>query len=133
FSQDKFDNYQFRSIQETTSKRAISSIIQDKNGFIWIGTNGTGLYRYDGVNYFGYEYNKNSGSINSNFIYSTFVDSDNNLWVGTDDGLCLYNRDLDNFTKINIEDVIRKGYDEPITVKTINQDNNGNLILGTYG
>ena len=133
FAQDKFDNYQFRSIQETTSKRAISSIIQDKNGFIWIGTNGTGLYRYDGVNYFGYEYNKKPGSLNSNFIYATFIDSDNNLWVGTDDGLCLYNRDLDNFTKINIEDVIRKGYDEPITVKTIIEDNNGNLILGTYG
>ena len=133
FAQDKFDNYQFRSIQETTSKRAISSIIQDKNGFIWIGTNGTGLYRYDGVNYFGYEYNKKPGSLNSNFIYATFIDSDNNLWVGTDDGLCLYNRDLDSFTKINIEDVIRKGYDEPITVKTIIEDNNGNLILGTYG
>ncbi|WP_428232557.1 two-component regulator propeller domain-containing protein [Flavobacterium sp.] len=132
-SQGKFDNYQFRSVQETTSKRAITSIIQDKNGFIWIGTNGTGLYRYDGVNYFGYEYNKKPGSLNSNFVYATFIDADNNLWVGTDDGLCLYNRDLDNFTKINIEDVIRIGYDEPITVKTIIQDNNGNLILGTYG
>ena len=133
FSQDKFDNFQFRSIQETTSKRAISSITQDKNGFIWIGTNGAGLYRYDGVNYFGYQYNKKPGSVNSNFIYSTFIDSNNNLWVGTDDGLCLYNRDLDNFSKINIEDVIRIGYDEPITVKTIIQDNHGNLILGTYG
>ncbi|MCD0469977.1 two-component regulator propeller domain-containing protein [Flavobacterium sp. JAS] len=133
FSQGKFDSYQFRGIQETTTKRAISSIIQDKNGFIWIGTNGKGLYRYDGVNYFGYEYDKKPGSINSNFIYATFIDSNNNLWVGTDDGLCLYNRDLDNFTKINIGDVIRKGYDEPITVKTIIQDNNGNLILGTYG
>jgi signal transduction histidine kinase/ligand-binding sensor domain-containing protein/DNA-binding response OmpR family regulator len=133
FSQGKFDSYQFRSIQETTSKRAISSIIQDKNGFIWIGTSGAGVYRYDGVNYFSYKSNKKSGSVNSNFIYTTFIDSDNNLWVGTDDGLCLYNRDLDNFTKINIEDVITKGYDEPITVKTIVQDNNGNLILGTYG
>ncbi|PXY46928.1 hybrid sensor histidine kinase/response regulator transcription factor [Flavobacterium hydrophilum] len=133
FSQGKFDSYQFRSIQETTSKRAISSIIQDKNGFIWIGTSGAGVYRYDGVNYFGYKSNKKSGSVNSNFIYTTFIDSDNNLWVGTDDGLCLYNRDLDNFTKINIEDVITKGYDEPITIKTIIQDNNGNLILGTYG
>jgi signal transduction histidine kinase/DNA-binding response OmpR family regulator len=134
FSQNRFENYQFRSIQETTSKRAISSIIQDSNGFIWIGTNGAGLYRYDGVNYFGYQYSqKKSGSVNSNFIYATFVDSSNNLWVGTDEGLCLYNRDLDNFTKINIQDVITKGYDQPITVKTIIQDNNGNLILGTYG
>lgn len=134
FSQNKFDNYQFRNIQETTSKRAISSIIQDKNGFIWIGTNGAGLYRYDGINYFGYGYNqKKTGSVNSNVIYCVFVDSYNNLWVGTDDGLCLYNRDLDNFTKINIQDAITKGYEEPITIKTINQDKEGNLILGSYG
>jgi signal transduction histidine kinase/ligand-binding sensor domain-containing protein/DNA-binding response OmpR family regulator len=133
FSQGKFDSYQFRSIPETTSKRAISSMIQDKNGFIWIGTSGAGLYRYDGVNYFGYDQNKKSGSINSNFIYTTFIDSNNNLWVGTDEGLCLYNRDLDNFTKINIGDVIQKGYNEPITIKTIIEDNNGNLFLGAYG
>jgi len=134
FSQDKFDNYQFINIQETGSKRAISSIVQDNNGFLWIGTIGAGLYRYDGVNYLGYQYNqKKTGSVNSNVIFTTFVDSDNNLWVGTDEGLCLYNRDLDNFTKINIQDVITKGYDEPITVKTIIQDNNGNLLLGTYG
>ncbi|WP_281310068.1 hybrid sensor histidine kinase/response regulator transcription factor [Flavobacterium flavigenum] len=133
FSQGKFDSYQFRSIPETTSKRAISSIIQDKKGFIWIGTNGAGLYRYDGVNYFGYEQNKKPGSVSSNFIYTTFIDSNNNLWIGTDEGLCLYNRDLDNFTKINIGDVIVKGYNEPITIKTIIEDNNGNLYLGAYG
>lgn len=133
FSQDKFDNYQFRSIQETTSKRAISSIIQDKNGFMWIGTNGAGLYRYDGVNYFGYKYDAKPGSVNSNFIYTTFIDAHNNLWIGTDEGLCLYNRNLDNFAKINIQDAIEKGYDEPITIKTIIEDNNGNLILGAYG
>lgn len=133
FSQGKFDSYQFRSIQETTSKRAVSSIIQDNNGFIWVGTNGAGLHRYDGVNYFGYKYDKKPGAINSNFIYATFIDSKNNLWVGTDEGLCLYNRDLDNFTKINIEDVITKGYKQPITIKTIIEDNNGNLYLGAYG
>lgn len=133
FSQGKFDSYQFRSIQETTSKRAISTIIQDHKGFIWIGTNGAGLYRYDGVNYFGYKYDKKPGSVNSNFIYTTFIDSKNNLWIGTDEGLCLYNRDLDNFTKINIEDVITKGYSEPITVKTIIEDHNGDLYLGAYG
>ncbi|QZK90073.1 response regulator [Flavobacterium sp. CHNK8] len=133
FSQDKFENYQFRSIQETTSKRAISSIVQDKNGFIWVGTNGAGLYRYDGVNYFGYKHDKKQGSVNSNFIYATFIDSKNNLWIGTDEGLCLYNRDLDNFTKINIQDAIVKGYEQPITIKTITEDNNGNIILGSYG
>lgn len=134
FSQNNFENYQFRNIQEATSKRAISTIIQDSNEFIWVGTDGAGLYRYDGVNYFEYDYNpKTSGSINSNFIYASYIDTNNNLWIGTDEGLCLYNPDLDNFSKINIEDAIAKGFKQPITVKTIIQDNNGYLILGTYG
>ncbi|WP_445456995.1 hybrid sensor histidine kinase/response regulator transcription factor [Flavobacterium sp. HNIBRBA15423] len=134
FSQNKFENYQFRSIKEATSKRAISTIIKDQYGFIWIGTNGAGLFKYDGFNYIGYEYDaKNEGSINSNLIYSMHVDTHNNLWVGTDEGLCKYNRDLDSFVKINIEEVIAKGYNEPITVKSIIEDNNGNLILGTFG
>lgn len=134
FPQGKFDNYQFRNIQETRSKRAISSIVQDNNGFFWIGTIGSGLFRYDGVNYVGYRYDqKKKGSLNSDVIFTTFVDSYNNLWVGTDEGLCLYNRDLDNFTKITIEDRIKNGFHEPVTIKTIAQDNSGNLILGTYG
>ena len=134
FSQNPFDNYQFRSIKEATSKRAISTITQDKNGFVWIGTDGAGMYRFDGVNYFEYQYNpQKKGSVSSNFIYVSFVDSHNNLWVGTDEGLCLYNRDLDNFTKINIEDVIAKGSNEPVSVKTIVQDDRGNLIMGTFG
>ncbi|AWG22028.1 hybrid sensor histidine kinase/response regulator [Flavobacterium faecale] len=134
FAQDKFENYQFQSIQEASSQRAISSIIQDKNGLIWVGTNGAGLYRYDGVHYNMYGYNaKVEGTINSNLIYSTYVDSKNDLWIGTDEGLCRYNRDLDNFTKINIQDIVAKGYDEPISVKTINEDNHGNLIIGTFG
>ena len=133
-AQNKFENYQFQSIQEASSQRAISSINQDQNGFIWVGTNGAGLYRYDGVHYYVYEYNaKANSTINSNLIFATYVDSKNKLWVGTDEGLCLYNRDLDNFTKINIQDVVAKGYSEPITVKTINEDRQGNLILGTYG
>ncbi|MFP9100208.1 two-component regulator propeller domain-containing protein [Flavobacterium sp. RHBU_24] len=134
FSQGKFDNYQFRNIQETSSKRAISSIVQDNDGFFWIGTVGSGLFRYDGVNYVGYRYDqKKTSTINSDVVFTTFVDSYNNLWVGTDEGLCLYNRDLDNFIKITIDDSITNGLHDPVTIKTIVQDNNGNLILGTYG
>ncbi len=134
FAQNKFENYQFRIIKEATSKRAVSSIVQDNDGFTWIGTNGAGLFRYDGVNYVGYEYNlKKSGSVNSNVIYSTYVDAKNNLWIGTDEGLCLYNRDSDKFIKIKIEDAVAPGYSEPVSVKCIVQDNSGDLILGTFG
>lgn len=134
FSQNKFENYQFRIIKEATSKRAISAIVQDNLGFTWIGTNGAGLYRYDGVNYVGYEYSpQKKGSVTSNVIYANYVDPANNLWIGTDEGLSLYNRNTDKFTKIKIEEAISKGYSEAVSVKCIVQNNQGDLILGTFG
>ncbi|WP_035652209.1 two-component regulator propeller domain-containing protein [Flavobacterium sp. ASV13] len=130
FSQDKFENYQFRLVDKEASKSGIYTISQDQSGFLWMGTNGAGLFKYDGVNYVAYEQNsKKSNSINSNLIYATYVDTRNRLWIGTDEGLCLYNRNLDNFESIDIQKKIKK--ETVISIKSIIEDNNGNLMLGT--
>ena len=36
-------------------------------------------------------------SISDNVIRKIFIDSNNTLWVGTQNGLSRYNRELDNF------------------------------------
>jgi signal transduction histidine kinase/ligand-binding sensor domain-containing protein/DNA-binding response OmpR family regulator len=130
-SQNTFENYQFRLLNSETSKSGIYSITQDRFGFIWIGTNGAGLYKYDGVNYVGYEHHSNNkNSINSNLIYATYVDSRNRLWIGTDEGLCVYNRNLNNFENI----VLSKNPSDKenvISVKSIIEDGSGNIYLGT--
>jgi signal transduction histidine kinase/ligand-binding sensor domain-containing protein/DNA-binding response OmpR family regulator len=134
FSQNIFENYQFISLKEGVSKRAISTIIQDQHGFMWIGTNGAGLYKFDGVDYISYEYDRNNpNAINSNLIYTTFVDTYKKLWVGTDEGLAFYNRDLDRFENFSINKKILKRNQNTISVKSIIQDNFGNLIIGTLG
>ena len=136
FSQNKFENYQFRIVKEGVSKRAIYTIAQDRFGFMWIGTNGSGLYKYDGVNYIAYEYDsKIPNTISSNLIYAIYVDTYNRLWVGTDEGLCLYNRDLNTFETIDLQKNFKKEKKTAISVKSIIQDNNGDLLLGTlsYG
>ncbi|MEN2398736.1 two-component regulator propeller domain-containing protein [Flavobacterium sp. MC2016-06] len=131
FSQNTFENYQFRLVNNETSKSGIYTITQDQFGVMWMGTNGAGLYKYDGVNYTAYEQNSNnSNSINSNLIYTTYVDTHNQLWVGTDEGLCLYNRNLNTFESIDLQKKIRKK--TVISVKSIIEDNNGNLYLGTF-
>ncbi|PXY46251.1 hybrid sensor histidine kinase/response regulator transcription factor [Flavobacterium hydrophilum] len=131
FSQNTFENYQFRLVSKETSKSGIYTITQDQSGVIWIGTNGAGLYKFDGVNYIAYEQNsKVNNSINSNLIYVVYVDVRNRLWIGTDEGLCLYNRDLNTFENINIQ---KKNVKETvISVKSIIEDNKGNLFLGTF-
>jgi signal transduction histidine kinase/ligand-binding sensor domain-containing protein/DNA-binding response OmpR family regulator len=131
FSQNTFENYQFRLVSKETSKSGIYTITQDQSGVIWIGTNGAGLYKFDGVNYIAYEQNSRvNNSINSNLIYVVYVDTRNRLWVGTDEGLCLYNRDLNTFENIDIQK--KTGKETVISVKSIIEDNNGNLFLGTF-
>jgi ligand-binding sensor domain-containing protein len=131
FSQNTFENYQFRLVNKESSKSGIYTIAQDQFGIMWMGTNGAGLYKFDGVNYVSYEQNSNvSNSINSNLIYATYVDKHNRLWVGTDEGLCLYNRDLNAFESIDIQKKVKK--ETVISVKSIIEDNNGNLFLGTF-
>jgi signal transduction histidine kinase/ligand-binding sensor domain-containing protein/DNA-binding response OmpR family regulator len=134
YSQKAFEGYQFININEGISKRAVSCITQDRYGYIWIGTYGAGLYKYDGINYAGFEYDwQNSSSINSNMIYSICVDTNNKVWVGTDQGVCFFNRALNKFENISIKVEHLKGSKLDIGVKSIIQDNFGNLILGTYG
>ena len=131
FSQNTFENYQFRLVNKESSKSGIYTIAQDQFGIMWMGTNGAGLYKFDGVNYVSYEQNSNvKNSINSNLIYVTYVDVRNRLWVGTDEGLCLYNRDLNSFESIDIQKKVNK--ETVISVKSIIEDNNGNLFLGTF-
>jgi signal transduction histidine kinase/ligand-binding sensor domain-containing protein/DNA-binding response OmpR family regulator len=133
FSQNKFENFQFLTIKEGISKRAVSSISQDHYGFMWFGTDGAGLYKYDGIKYTNYEYDwKNTNGINSNLIYATYIDTHNRLWVGTDEGLCLYDRNLNKFENIDLKNAFLIGYKSPITVKSIIQDNAENLLIGTY-
>ncbi|MFB9080290.1 two-component regulator propeller domain-containing protein [Flavobacterium procerum] len=130
FSQSSFENYQFRIVSNETSKSGIYTIAQDHFGIMWMGTNGAGLFRYDGVNYKSYEQNSNSNnSINSNLIYAVYLDRNNQIWVGTDEGLCLYNRNLDVFENIDLRK--KHGKESVISVKCIIEED-GDLYLGTF-
>src|SRR5690606_10371883 len=104
FAQEKnIPKYQFNSLNNIPTQRAVASISQDQQGFIWMGTNGLGLNKYNGLDYSSYQYNeKDTTSLSSSFIYITYVDSQNRLWVGTEAGLDLYNRDRDNFIHIDL-------------------------------
>lgn len=128
-AQKFFEDYKFIGIKEGISKRAVTCIAQDKYGYIWIGTYGAGLYKYDGINYTDFQYDRlKNNSINSNLIYAICVDTSNTLWIGTDQGISFYNRALNKFETIQL-----RGSNDAVGVKSIIQDNFGNLILGTFG
>ena len=132
FSQEtSFPKYKFETLKNSTTQRAVSSISQDEQGFIWMGTNGLGLNKYNGIDYISYQFNgSDSTSISNSLIHTTFVDSKNNLWIGTQVGLDLYNRDLDNFKHIEL--VPENGYKTIISVHAIMEAKDGSIIIGTH-
>ncbi len=66
----------------------VKTVTQDAQGFLWFGTF-EGLSRYDGTNFINYKHNSfDENSLSGNWIISLYHDSNNNLWIGTnDDGL----------------------------------------------
>ena len=89
--------YLFRHFPDATGISAgqgIRCIIQDRNGFIWIGTT-MGLLRYDGFRTKAID--KTSFGLTSNFITCLQEDNNGNIWIGTSRGICYYDYEGDCF------------------------------------
>ncbi|TAH22208.1 MAG: hypothetical protein EAZ08_01765 [Cytophagales bacterium] len=92
--------FNYLTIDQGLSSNRVYSVLQDREGFMWIGTS-NGLNRYDGYQVKHYYYDaENPYSINSNEVYTLFEDSDFNIWVGTvGEGICKYDREKDRFIR----------------------------------
>lgn len=129
-AQTDFENLKFVPIKDGIPKKAISTVLQDDQGFIWIGTRGSGLYRYDGTNYVSYKQKWNdSTSINSNQIFTLYLDREKRLWVGTDTGLNLFDRSQKTFKRF---EELPNTDNDYFNVTALIEDSNGDLIVGTY-
>jgi ligand-binding sensor domain-containing protein/signal transduction histidine kinase/DNA-binding response OmpR family regulator len=115
----------FQSIRQGLSNQYVRCILKDSQGFIWFGTQ-NGLTRYDGVNFVVYE--NIPGDTNSlcyNNISYLYEDVSKNLWVGTFIGLNLYNREKNNFNRINQL--------QSTSVSSICEDKDKNIWIGSIG
>ena len=100
FTQDV--NIQLIGPEQGLPDRNTRSIIQDKLGFLWLGTR-TGLYRYDGYNFENYNrllLEKNTG--NYTVINDIQTDSKGRLWVAHENGLAVIDPASLSSKKINL-------------------------------
>lgn len=85
---------------ESLSSNLVSSICQDSQGYIWIGTE-YGLNRFDGV-YFTQYYAGESGVLISNNVGKLLSDGDD-VYIMMYSGLQVYSLKDDSFYRIQIE------------------------------
>ncbi len=140
---NRYDGYLFRIFyrKEKLDSTSISNtwinwITEDKDGYLWIGTSGGGVNRFDpATELFEHYMNEaeNPKSLGNDRVLTIFIDSQNNVWVGTDGGgLNKFNRAEKNFTvyKNNPADSLSLSHN---SVSSILEDHEGNLWIGTVG
>ncbi|MGB6139413.1 MAG: two-component regulator propeller domain-containing protein, partial [Pseudoalteromonas rhizosphaerae] len=73
------------NMQNGLPSQSLKSVVQDKQGYMWLGTQ-FGLSRFDGNTFTNYN-TLNSNFLPSNGINKLLVDSEGYLWIGTKDGI----------------------------------------------
>jgi signal transduction histidine kinase/ligand-binding sensor domain-containing protein/DNA-binding NarL/FixJ family response regulator len=114
----RFPNYVYQSIY----------IDSDRN--LWIGTYNRGLIKTTtgGSTYEQFVADPlKTNSLPGNDIRKIFESRDRTLWIGTNNGLAKYDKRTNQFSKIILSQ------DRNFDIRSINEDANGVIWLGTYG
>lgn len=113
------------SVPEGLSQSTVTSIVEDQDGYIWIGTL-NGLNRFDGKEFKHYYANGEVTNLPSSFIRSLLITQNNTLLVGTDKGLAIFNKKNETFSTIQDEKSLRR--DE---IWSLDNKSASEVIIGT--
>lgn len=123
-------------LNNVISPYGIYSTLVDKKGNIWFGTESQGVCRYDG-NTFTYLTDKNLAAA---AVRTMFQDKAGNIWFGNNGG-GLYRYDGKTLTNLTEEkglrnpEFLKRNFNNKLgslaRVWAMNEDNEGNLLIGT--
>lgn len=108
--------------------------MKDKDGNLWFGTTGAGVYKYDGKLFT--RYSENEGLAN-NFVLGIAQDIKGSIWVATNNGL--FHNDGNSFKRLEIPNFESPKSDigssnssaKKVQVFCVTGDKNGNIWFGT--
>ncbi len=114
-----YEKKEFIKPEKYSQLKKINSISEAKDGTLFFGTE-NGLFEQVGDNFL--HYTEKDGLTN-NFIWDTFIDSENNLWLGTNKGVTLFSDG--KFTKFDKSNGL-----SDYRVNKINEDLENNIWFG---
>ena len=129
---ERFYGFEHFDDDKTLTSQSIVSAAQDKNGFMWFGTEDNGVFRYDGVEFKQYKHFSNDEhSIAAGRVYSILADSRGLLWFATvGGGVSQYNPDTDQFKTFRHDPKNSQSLGHNV-VRSLMEDQHGNIWLGT--
>ena len=119
-------------VAEGLSQSWVYTILQDRHGFLWIGTD-NGLDRYDGYEIQSFRHRDgNRGSLADSKVYSLLEDRRGRLWVGTvAGGLDRFDAATGEFEHFSSDPADPSSLSDPF-VAALLEDDAGRLWVGTF-
>jgi len=128
----KLTHYAIGNKPNEISGNIVFGLEADKAGDIWVGMDDNGLnviHQSKVIKRYRHNPNDTLHCLTNNDIRTIYKDNEDNIWVGTFNGLNLYNASSDNFTRF-------KTYNSGLTsniIISIFEDSKGNIWVGTLG
>lgn len=129
----EFGDYYFKDVNadQILQRGAISSFIEDNDGFIWIAGS-DGLLRYDGYDYKAFKHDENdTNSLSGNRVNTMWKGHDGLIYIGTNaNGLSVFNTKTEKF--INYKHNSKKPNSlAGNSIRAIIGDEQGGIWIGT--
>jgi ligand-binding sensor domain-containing protein/signal transduction histidine kinase len=123
------DGDDFKPLHGMPQNNWYSALLKDSKGIIWGGTYGNGVNFFNPItNESGnFKYNvKDKTSLSSDRINAIYEASDKSLWFATENGLCLLNREKNNFERYSTQNGLPSNF-----ILCVLEDNQKNLWIST--
>ncbi|WNJ19839.1 two-component regulator propeller domain-containing protein [Pontibacter sp. G13] len=118
--QYEFQNY---SVSEGLAQSQVFAMIEDRRGFLWLGTQGGGLSKFDGIKFQNFTI---QDGLPNPYVRCLMEASTGDIWIGTERGISRY--DGQRFASIAIPDSI------PATFHAFGEDHTGRIwVAGQEG
>lgn len=108
------------SVGDGLAQSQVYAMLEDSRGYIWMGTRGGGISRFDGQKFKSFTTHE---GLTNNKIWAIHESENGNIWIGTDDGISIYNGI--SFEKKKLQN------DNDVAVVCFLKDKSGVFWLGT--